>query len=452
VMRTLLIVPPFYRMLGGRNNWVHLGLGYLSSMLHQNGYETKVYNTDYVEDGRDMNLREVFEGKSFYNEIMKNNEYPLWQEILNEIKAYSPDIIGFTINFTMTAKIVERLADMVKAWNPDVKIVIGGPHVTILPELTLRHKSFDYAIEYEGEYTFLELIQNKNVEDIKGLSFKDFQGNIYHNPNRGLIKDLNVLPFPDINLQLKKVADPNENYGVIAASRGCPFNCIFCTSPAIWNKKVRFRSVENVIKEIKHKYYNYGVRKYYFSDDNFNLNKKYTIDLCNQIIENNLNIEWICEAQLKSFDRDVLDVMKAAGCKRVKLGIESGNDRILKLMKKGTTKEQIIEIVKLIKNVGINITAYFLIGMPTETKEEMLETYYFAEEIDPEYISLSVASPQYGTPLFSMMQDMGIQYTVEDWLEHFHQSYSTILNDNVTKDIIDKFLSINERKGFARTI
>ena len=104
------------------------------------------------------------------------------------------------------------------------------------------------------------------------------------------------------------------------------------------------------------------------------------------------------------------------------------------------------------KEVGIEITAYFLIGMPTETRDEMLETYDFAEELDLAYLSLSIASPQYGTPLFSTMQDMGVPFTVEDWLEHFHQSYKTVLNDEVTEDIIEKFLNYNENKGFTRTI
>ena len=451
-MKILLIRPPFYRMIGGRNNWVNLGLGYLAAVLNKHGFEVKVYNADHVDNGKDLNLREVFKGKDIYNEIIKDKEHPLWKEVMDEIKEYQPDLVGFTINFTMTAKIVEKLADYVRDWNPNVKIVVGGPHVTILSEMTLSYVNYDYAIRHEGEYSLLELAQRVNVNEIKGLSLKKENGEIQHNPDRDLIEDLDLLPFPDIRLQLKNIEDPTENYGVITTSRGCPFSCIFCSSPGIWKKKVRYRSVDNVIEEIKMRYYDYGVKNYYFSDDNFNLDKTRTIKLCNAIIENKLDIEWMCEALLNTFDREMLEVMKAAGCKRVKLGIESGNDRILKLMKKNTNKEKIRKKIKLIKEVGVDITAYFLIGMPTETKEEMLETYYFAEEIEPEYISLSVASPQYGTPLFGMMQDMGIPFTVEDWLGHFHQSYKTILNDNVTEDIIEKFLTFNEKKGFARTI
>ena len=147
-----------------------------------------------------------------------------------------------------------------------------------------------------------------------------------------------------------------------------------------------------------------------------------------------------------------MEVMKAAGCKRVKLGIESGNDRILKMMKKGTSRQEIRAVVDLIKEVGIDLTIYILIGMPTETRAEMLETYSFVEELDPSYISLSVASPQYGTELFEMMREMNINFSKNDWLEHFHQSYATILNSEVDEVIINKFLSLDEKKGFARSI
>jgi anaerobic magnesium-protoporphyrin IX monomethyl ester cyclase len=165
-----------------------------------------------------------------------------------------------------------------------------------------------------------------------------------------------------------------------------------------------------------------------------------------------LNLEWICEAQLKSFTREVVEAMRAAGCRRIKLGVESGCNRILKLMKKGTNKDMIRKVVRMIKDVGVEVTLYVLIGMPTETREEMMETYELMEELDPTYVSLSVASPQYGTPLFGMMQEMNIPFTKDDWLEHFHQSYSTILNPNVDEAIISKFLDLNERKGFRRTI
>ena len=451
-MKTLLIIPPFYRLLGGRNNWVNLGPAYIAATLDKHGYEANVYNSDQVDGGKDLNLREVFEGNQIYASIMKDDNHPLWKEIVDTVKGYDPDVVGMSINFTMIAKAAAKIAKLIKQWNKKLTIVAGGPHVTVAPFDVLKDDNIDLIVRHEGELAMLDLVSGKDINTIPGLSYKDIKGNLIQNKERALLENLDSLPFPRLDLQLKKIANPENNFGVMAISRGCPFQCTFCASPSIWQKKVRYRSVRNVIKELKWRKEEYGIRKFYFSDDNFNLDKQGTIDLCREMIRNKLDIEWICEAQVKTFTREVLEAMKDAGCKRLKLGIESGNNRILKLMKKGTTKEEMRKVVRLIKEVGIDFTAYILIGMPTETKEEMLETYSFVEELDPLYISLSVASPQYGTELFKIMQEMKINFTKEDWLEHFHQSYSTILNNEVDEAIINKFLSFNEEKGFARSI
>ena len=451
-MKTLLMVPPFYRLLGGHNNWVNLGPAYLAATLDRNGHEVKVYNADHVSGGKDLNLREVFEGNRIYRGIMGDPDHPLWDEIMRTVVSFEPDLVGISINFTMIAKATAKFTERIKAWRPGVKIIVGGPHATIAPEETLSDPHVDYLARREGERTLLELVEGRPPEEILGLSFRAPDGRIRHNADRPLIENLDEVPFPKLELQLIPIPDPRDNFGVIATSRGCPLNCIFCASPALWCGRVRYRSVENVMGEILDRRDRYGVDKYYFNDDNFNLDRKRTIRLCEEIIRSGLDITWICEAQLSAFTPPVLAAMRAAGCKRVKLGVESGSDRILKLMRKGTTKALIRRIVGMIRDAGIDYTIYALIGMPTETREEMLETYHFIEELDPSYVSLSVASPQYGTPLFDMMQEYGIRFTKDDWLEHFHQSYRTVLNANVDQEIIDLFLAYNERRGFQRTI
>jgi anaerobic magnesium-protoporphyrin IX monomethyl ester cyclase len=451
-MKTLLIVPPFYRLLGGHNNWVILGPAYLGAVLDKHGHDVKIYNTDHVPNARDLNLREVFEGNRVYHSIMSDPGHPLWAEIIQRVQEYEPDLVGISINFTMIAKATSKIAGMIKKWNPKVKIVVGGPHATIAPGETLSDPNVDYLVRREGEYAMLELVQGNPAEGIPGLSYRSVDGRIRHNEERPLIENLDEIPFPKMSLQLIPITNPGENFGVIATSRGCPFACIFCTSPRLWDRRVRYRSVENVIQEIQDRLIRHGVSKYYFNDDNFNLDRKRTIRLCEGMIKARLEISWICEGQISAFTPEVLAAMKAAGCKRIKLGVESGNDRILKLMRKGTTKALIRKIVRMIRDAGIDYNIYALIGMPTETREEMLETYRFIEELDPSYISLSVASPHYGTELFEMMRAYNIPFTKEDWLEHFHQSYRTILNPNVDENIINHFLTFNDKKGFLRTI
>jgi len=211
-------------------------------------------------------------------------------------------------------------------------------------------------------------------------------------------------------------------------------------------KKIRFRSAENVIEEIKYRHDTYGVRKFYFSDDNFNINREYALSLCNAIIESDLDISWICEARVIPLDEQLVTQMKAAGCKRVKLGVESGNDRILRLMKKGITVNQVRKAANLLRKVGLPYTFYALIGMPTETREEMIDTLNLCKDLDPDWCSLSIATPQVGTELYEMMQHMGVRFPEDEDELFFHQGAKALLNENVTGDIVNEFLDLNRNK------
>lgn len=449
--RILLIVPPFYRLMGGKNNWIHLGLSYIGAVLNKAGYEVKIYNADHADKGEDISLREVFEAYNQYKAIIDNQDHEIWQEISKNIKNFLPDIVGITIVLTATYKVVENIARIVKDLNPNIKVGVGGPHATLVPDETLRCNYLDYLVRGEGEYTFLELIRGRDIETIDGLSYKDEKDNIVHNKERKVIENLDELPFPDINLQLIEIKDPNEGFGVIATSRGCPLKCIFCSSPRLWGGRVRFRSVDNVIEEIKQRHYQYGVTNFYFSDDNINLNKRYAKELCRRLIDEGLNIEFSCEAKIGLFDGELVELMRKAGCKRIKLGMESGSNRILKLMEKGITVEQTRETVSLIKEAGIEYTLYALIGMPTETRQEMRQTLELTKELEPKYVSLSIATPHVGTKLYDMMIEAGRELPKENWPDYFHQSEGTILNKNVDISIIEEFLALNEKEGKART-
>jgi len=189
------------------------------------------------------------------------------------------------------------------------------------------------------------------------------------------------------------------------------------------------------------------VRKFYFSDDSFNLDINYGKKLCRAIIDSNLKIQFFCEANIAPFDKELMELMKEAGCIRLKFGMESGSKRILKLMRKGINTAQIRETCSLARQVGIPFTLYIMIGMPTETVEEMHQTLDLAREVDADYVSLSVATPQIGTELYEMAAAMGIQPPPESWESFYHQSKGTVLNGNVTPSLIKKFLALNEEEG-----
>ncbi len=450
--KILLIVPPFYRLMGGKNNWIQLGLGYLASFLNKNGFKAMILNADYEDKDRDLSLKEVFAGYDNYRKIINDTNHPVWQDIKKRIAEYKPDLIGMTIVLSATLKCAENIARLAKEVDPDVKIIVGGPHATLVYDNTITKDWVDYVARQEGEHAMLELARGDDLSGIKGLSYKDEAGKPVHNKPRELMSDLDSLPFPSPEYLLIPVKDLKSNFGMITSSRGCSLNCIFCSSPRLWNKRVRFRSVDNIMAELEYRHDKYGVKRYYFCDDNISINKKFGKELCKRIIAKNWDLAWSCEARVKSFDEELLKLMKEAGCKRIKLGVESGSDKVLEYMKKGITVKDVRETVKLIEKAGIEMTIYILLGMPVEEPEDIEMTYSLLEEIKPAYVSLSVATPHIGSELWDRMKESNIDFPEDLWADYYAQSATTILNKNINKEVVDRFLALNERETVKREI
>jgi radical SAM superfamily enzyme YgiQ (UPF0313 family) len=407
-----------------------LGSIYVATVLKRHGYEVGVYNADYCEDKKYSNLSDMFRGNS------GESIFDIEQEIVKAVAEFTPDVVGISMGFSELDMICKRVAKSIKS-NFNVQVIVGGSGATLCSNKLMEDDNIDYVIRGEGEYTFLDFLRGRGKQNIPGLVYRN--GSVCQNIDRHFIHNLDFLPFADIDLDLKKSKNI-DNYGIMITSRGCPYNCTFCATPKLWRRKVRYHSPIYVVNEMKYRY-NRRIRKFYFCDDNFNLKPKRTIEICDLIIDSGMiGIKWICEAQLKTITESSLIAMKSAGCDRIKLGIESGCDRILKLMNKGTTKAFIREKIEVVKKVGIDFSAYILIGMPTETKAEMLETYRFVKEIDPTYVSLSVVSPHPGTELYK-----GIG-------EDSHQRCKSILNENVGEEIIDKFLCLGKSEDKRRII
>ena len=442
--KVLLIVPPFYRLFGGRNNWLHLGLSYIAGVLDTNGIFVRIYNTDYSDIERDVDLQDIFKRYDEFTGVINNKEHPIWKEIGDKIREFNPDLVGITLVFSVTVKSAINIAKLIKEINSNIKVVVGGPHATLLSNETLSIKEFDYLIRGEGEYTMLELISNKKLNEIDGLSYK-IDGVIYHNKDRELNTELDKLTYPNPELQLIPIKDLKNNFGIIATSRGCNRRCVFCSSPRLWKRKVRFRSISNVIGEILYRKNRYNVTKFYFSDDSFNANIFRGKSLCKSIISNHLNIEYFCEANIKPFDVELAHLLKESGCIRVKLGMESGNDRILKLMKKDITSNDILKTCNLLKKYRIPMTLYIMIGMISETIEEIEDTYNLVKSINPDYVSLSIATPQIGSELGEMAEKEEIRLISNYWESYFHQSMKSVLNNNITNEIVEKFLLLNKK-------
>lgn len=445
--KILLINPPFYRLMNSHFNGLSLGLSYIAALLSKKGHEVKIYNADYKSSENYADQREIFESYDTYKKILFDLSHPLWREVKENIKSYSPDIIGITM-LTGTYKSAENVGRVAKELNKDIDVVVGGTHPTVLPDETIKNAYFDYVVRGEGEYTFLDLVNGVRIEDIQGLTYVNKRGEIMNNPDREFIENLNSLPFPSRDLYLNNTR--YMDYGYVMTGRGCPFECTFCAGKKVWKGHVRFRSPENLVEEVMHVHDKYSTKLFYFVDDTFTLNKKRTKRICEILIENDRDISWICDTRVDTIDEELLRVMKESGCVRVKIGVESGSERILKEVKKRITKKQVRDCVSRIKKVGIDLTIYLMIGFPTETEEEMQETLDFATELDPTYYSLSILAPYPGTEIYDDVIRSGVTLPKEHWEYFFHQSKDMILTDNIDKALIDECLSLNEKNGKER--
>ena len=441
VTKVLLVSPPFYRLLGSHFNGASLGLAYLSSVLEAAGVECGIFNADFSPDDRYSDQVELYKGYGEYKRIMRDPGHPIWRECVARILDYSPHWVGFSM-FTANLPAVDILSRLLKEEAPKIQIVAGGPHVTLAKDRVLTDApEVDFAIQGEGEKPMLDLLSGYPKREIRGLIYREGKG-IVVNEERPFIRDLDTLPFP--NRHRYDLNGQRMGGRFIITSRGCPHNCFFCASPVLWKRKVRFRSVENVIQELK-QMKRIGYDFIQFQDDTFTFKKKRLLHLLKRMREENLGLQWICDTRLTSLDEEVLSAMKQTGCVRVKVGIESGNREILKAINKGITPEEVLEKTALIKESGLSLTAYFMVGFPGETDEQALDTIRLAKRIEADYYSLSVVAPYYGTPFYEDFVSRNGHREIRDhWEYFFHQSQDLILTTGISKKVIDEFWALNE--------
>jgi len=347
-------------------------------------------------------------------------------EQAQQVVRRSPGLAGFYVT-TMAFNTALGIANKVKQINPGIKTVFGGPHATALPEQTLQNASVDFVCRGEGEYFTLDLVKelaagSEDFSSINGLSYKK-NGSIVHNDARSPIMDLDSLPFPARHL-LPDVSHyrPASIYWRrlpslhIYTTRGCPHKCIFCQSSQlapgnVFGRRVRTHSIEYSISEIEHLIYKYHIKEVIINDDTFNINKKRVYDFCEAIMKKGLHkkIEWSCNIQVgaRTADKDMLKMMRKAGCWQIMPGFESGDQEILNLIKKRITLEESMSVSRWARDVGLVIKANFILGHPMETRESLMKTIDFAHEIKAHFVSFTLMSPLPGTELYDMAPDYG---------------------------------------------
>jgi len=326
------------------------------------------------------------------------------EDVEKVIKRYDPDVIGITSTTSMIPD-AYVIAEVAKRYNENVKIVMGGPHVTFLPERTFKECPYiDFIVRGEGEITFKELIdaleKNRDPSNILGLSIN--MGNkVKNNPPRPLIKDIDVIPTPSYDLlPMEKYQADGVRFGTVITSRGCPFNCAFCSSSLQFGKRWRGHSDSRVIEELRYLYEKYGIREIEFLDDTFTLNRKRAVRIAKRIREEGLDISWSSSSRVDTFTDELAHAMKKGGCHTIFFGIESGSQKTLDFIGKGITPEQSISAVKKAKKHEIRALGAFVIGFPEETKEDIEKTIKFSKKVGVDFAQFTIATPYPGTRLW----------------------------------------------------
>ena len=335
-----------------------------------------------------------------------------------------PDWIGIT-TLTQTFPDVIELCRQLKA-QYDIPIVLGGHHVSALPlNFIFEQNIADYVIVGEGEYSFLSLVNGEPLTTISGLMYKDNGRTNYNAPK--LIENLDTLPIPDRSLIRNKtyfgdISVRRKPATSAISSRGCPYNCIFCSIHTVHGYKFRQRSFESVCNEIEYLLQE-GYKEVYFVDDNLTLNKKWVQNLCHQIIERRLDMTWKCLARVDGVDEELLRTMKKAGCYMIQFGTESANQETLKFLRKGFSPEQIVKAVKLCRKVGINVWSFWIIS-PFETDEQIWNTYKLATKLNTFFADFFTLKALPATDLWKLMTSSNnVDYREGDVAEHLRYTY-----------------------------
>jgi len=331
-------------------------------------------------------------------------------ELIRFVTNNRPDIVGITV---VTFKLYSafRVTQIIKKALPSAHICWGGPHLSIFPKESLDLPGVDSIALGDGEIPFTELCRNlrtgKSLQDIPGIytlenlptgndPFKEYQ-----------IDRLDSLPIPDLTLlPYKKYRSflTNNTMATAISARGCPFHCIFCKLDF---SSIRLLPMEKVLQQIKI-YLKLGVKEVEFYDETFNLNIKRVVEFATGVLRNKLKFKWSFRGRVNAVNAEMLKLIKKAGCQRIQYGVEAGTDRVLKILKKETNVEMIRKCFALTHQCGIDTVAYFILGNPGETLEEMNQTIKLAREIKPTYLEYAIFNILPGTEAYKMALEQGI--------------------------------------------
>jgi len=393
------------------------GIAYVAAVLEK---QHKVCIIDSPTEGR-RNLEQIDGTK--YRVGLRN------EELANRIRRWSPDVVGINIPFSGWSKGAFEVASIVKSIDNGIITVLDGQHPSARPEECIAHSNIDFVVIGEGEHTIFELVNTleerntQNLKKIKGIAFTKNGKNVI-TPPRPAIQDLDSLPFPARHLlpMDKYFIAVKENpirgeickpWATMITSRGCPYNCVFCTVHIVMGKKWRARSPGNVVDEIEQLIQTYHIKQIDFYDENMTVDKKRMETICDLIVNRGLDIEWYAPNGVRAdtLDEKLLKKMKKSGCKGIRVAPESGVQRVVdQIVKKNQKLTEVEKAVVLCKKIGIKIGCFFVLGLIGETKEDIKETIKYAyklRRLGANKFYFSIATPIYGTELYEQAKQGG---------------------------------------------
>lgn len=375
-----------------------LGIAYMAGVLQENNIDVEILDAS----AEDMDFKDV------EKELLKRK----------------PDLVALTALTPTIGRALET-AQVVKETLPDSIVVMGGYHPTFNFLETLEDENVDIVIRGEGEYIMLNLVQalenQSSLHDVKGIVFEDKNSKeIVVNPEAPLIQDLDELPFPALNLlpmDKYRLLDMDTHMTTMITTRGCPMQCSFCSSAAMHGKKIRERSIENIVDEIEYLKTNYDIDTIAFMDDTFTLKKRKVMAICDEILKRNIEIMWGCTSRVDTLDEKLLKKMKEAGCITIFIGVESADQQQLDNMCKNTTIAKIENAFKIARKLKIRTIASVALGMPGDTKEIMNKTVKFVHKLKPNYVIYSLATPYPGTRFYKEAFEKNL-IKIKDWSKY----------------------------------
>ncbi len=344
-----------------------------------------------------------------------------FEETARRIALESPGVVGVA-SMTMLSSNAVRLAQAIRALLPSTTIVVGGPYATSLTDEAMANDCFDVACVGEGEYTMLDLVEairnGNDLSTVQGIVFRR-DGKLVRNPARPQIQDLDELPFPARHLLPLDQYVPQPNDGIylpkfsMITSRGCPYRCIFCEH-STYGVSYRSMSPRRIVDEMEELVNRYGARDIAFVDSLFMVSRQRVLDIVDEILRRKLKVHWTCTIRANIADEETLRRMKSAGCWRTRIGVEAGNDEVLKFIRKGVTKEQMRQVAQAADRLGLHPKGFFMIGHPTDTEATIRESIEFAKSLPLTDITVQFNTPMPGSEQWAIARDFGT-LTTTDW-------------------------------------